>query len=101
MSFNDSGFGESPNQGYSDNRGYGGGRRFDDRPKPVETGKEYDVSITEISRKGDGIARVEGFVIFVKGGQVGQNTKVKITQVGGRFATANVVGEGTSQPATE
>jgi len=101
VSFNDPGFGESPNQGYSGNRGYGGGRRFDDRPKPVETGKEYDVSITEISRKGDGIARVEGFVIFVKGGQVGQNTKVKITQVGGRFATANVVGEGTSQPATE
>ena len=101
MSFNDPGFSESPNQGYSGNRGYGGGRRFDDRPKPVETGKEYDVSITEISRKGDGIARVEGFVIFVKGGQVGQNTKVKITQVGGRFATANVVGEGTSQPATE
>ena len=101
MSFNDPGFGESPNQGYSGNRGYGGGRRFDDRPKPVENGKEYDVSITEISRKGDGIARVEGFVIFVKGGQVGQNTKVKITQVGGRFATANVVGEGTSQPATE
>src|SRR2546428_13604440 len=96
MSYNEGGFGES-----SENRGYGGGRRFDDRPKPVETGKEYDVSITEISRKGDGIARVEGFVIFVKGGQVGQNTKVKIKQVGGRFATANVVGEGTSQPATE
>ncbi len=101
MSFNDSGFGESPNQGYGGNRGYGGGRRFDDRPKPVETGKEYDVSITEISRKGDGIARVEGFVIFVKGGQVGQNAKVKITQVGGRFATADVVGKGTPQPATE
>src|SRR2546427_10021594 len=108
MSYNEGGFGESSeNRGYGGNRGYGSGRRygdgrrFDDRPKPVETGKEYDVSITEISRKGDGIARVEGFVIFVKGGQVGQNTKVKITQVGGRFATANVVGEGTSQPATE
>ena len=114
MSFNDSGFGESPGQGYGRNRGYGGGRRFrdggqrfgggrrfDDRPKPVETGKEYDVSITEISRKGDGIARVEGFVIFVKGGQVGQNTKVKITQVGERFATADLVGEGTSPPEAE
>ena len=101
MSFNDSGFGESRNQGYGGNRGYGGGRRFDDRPKPVETGKEYDVSITEISRKGDGIARIEGFVIFVKGGQVGQNTKVKITQVGGRFATADVIGEGTPRQTTE
>jgi len=107
VSFNDSGFGESQNQGYSGNRGYGGrrrfggGRRFDDRPKPVETGKEYDVSITEISRKGDGIARIEGFVIFVKGGQVGQNVKVKITQVGGRFATADLAGQGTPQPAAE
>jgi predicted RNA-binding protein with TRAM domain len=111
VSFNDSGFGDSPNQGYNGNRGYGsgrrfggrrfGGRRFDDRPKPVETGKEYDVSITEISRKGDGIARVEGFVIFVKGGQVGQNAKVKITQVGGRFATAELVGQGTPQAASE
>ena len=103
MSFNDSGFGESPSREYGRDRRFGGSRRFEDdnRPKPVETGKEYDVSITEISRKGDGIARVEGFVIFVKGGQVGQNAKIKITQVGGRFATADVVGEGTPQPATE
>ena len=100
MSYNEGGFGESSdNRGYSGNRDYGGGRRFDDRPKPVETGKEYEVSITEISRKGDGIARVDGFVIFVKGGQVGQNAKVKITQVGGRFATADLIGEGSSQPA--
>jgi len=100
MSYNEGGFGEgSDNRGYGGNRGNCGGRRFDDRPKPVETGKEYDVSITEISRKGDGIARVDGFVIFVKGGQVGQNTKVKVTQVGGRFATAEVIGEGSPQPA--
>jgi hypothetical protein len=85
VSYNDDGgFGESPNREYDGNRSYGrnrdyrrdrrfgGGRRFDDnRPKPVEADKEYDVSITEISRKGDGIARVESFVIFVKGGQVG------------------------------
>ena len=25
-------------------------------PKPVEVGKEYDVAIQEISRRGDGIA---------------------------------------------
>jgi predicted RNA-binding protein with TRAM domain len=112
VSFNDSGFGENPGHGRNREDGggrrfrdsgqrFGGGRRFDDRPKPVETGKEYDVSITEISRKGDGIARVEGFVIFVKGGQAGQNTKVKITQVGERFATADLIGEGTTQPEAE
>jgi len=60
-------------------------------PKPVEKDKEYDVKITEISRKGDGIARIQGFVIFVKGGQVGQECKVKISQVSNRFATAEIV----------
>lgn len=72
----------------------GGGNRFGGggfAPKPVETGKEYDVQVTEISRKGDGIARVQGFVVFVKNGQVGQNVKVKVTNVGNRFAIAEPV----------
>jgi predicted RNA-binding protein with TRAM domain len=59
--------------------------------KPVETGKEYDVQITEISRKGDGIARIQGFVIFVKDGKVGQNAKIRISQIGPRFATAEII----------
>ncbi len=91
MSYNEGGFGRS-NRGYSGGRRFGGNRRFDDnKPKPVETGKEYDVSVTEISRKGDGIARIEGFVIFVKNGRTGQNAKVKILEVGQRFATAEIV----------
>jgi predicted RNA-binding protein with TRAM domain len=73
------------------NRFGGGGSGGSFGPKPVETGKEYDVQITETSRKGDGIARVQGFVIFVKDGKVGQNTKVKVTNVGARFATAEIV----------
>jgi len=91
MSYNEGGYGRS-NRGYGGGRRFGGGgRRFDDTPKPVEVGKEYDVSITEISRKGDGIARVEGFVIFVKNGKAGQNAKVRILEVGQRFASAEIV----------
>ena len=60
-------------------------------PKPVEVGKEYDVDITEISRQGDGIARVQGFVIFVQNGKVGSNIKVKVTQVGDRSAKATII----------
>ena len=85
---------------YGRDRGYGGGRFGGQRgfggPKPVESGKEYDVEITEISRQGDGIARVQGFVIFVKGGKVGQKTKVRITNVGARFATGEVVSGGSA-----
>jgi predicted RNA-binding protein with TRAM domain len=76
---------------------YGGFRRNDNfGPKPVETGKEYDVQITEVSRKGDGIARIQGFVIFVKNGKVGQNAKIRVVQVGNRFATAEIVDGTTS-----
>jgi predicted RNA-binding protein with TRAM domain len=79
---------------------YGGFRRNDNLgPKPVETGKEYEVQITEISRKGDGIARIQGFVIFVKEGKVGQNAKIRVIQVGNRFAIAEIV-DGTSSTSS-
>lgn len=69
----------------SEERGRG---RFN---KPVEEGKEYEVDIKEISRRGDGVARIEGFVIFVPQAKPGDHLKVKITQVGPRFATAEIV----------
>jgi predicted RNA-binding protein with TRAM domain len=80
-------------------RGRFGGSRFGG-PKPVESGKEYDVQVTEISRKGDGVARVQGFIIFVKGGRVVQKTKVRVTHVGDRFATAETI-DGKEQQQVE
>jgi predicted RNA-binding protein with TRAM domain len=77
-------------------RGRFGGSRFGG-PKPVESGKEYDVQVTEISRKGDGVARVQGFIVFVKGGRVGQKTRVRVTHVGDRFATAETIDGGEQQ----
>jgi predicted RNA-binding protein with TRAM domain len=58
---------------------------------PVEVGKEYDVDITEINRQGDGIARVQGFVVFVQNGKVGSNIKINVTQIGDRSAKATIV----------
>jgi predicted RNA-binding protein with TRAM domain len=77
--------------GYSSGGGYG--------PKPVEVGKEYDVEVTELSRRGDGVAKIQGFIIFVKGAKVGDKVKIKVETVGPRFATAAVVGGSTSTPA--
>jgi predicted RNA-binding protein with TRAM domain len=37
---------------------------------------------------GRGIARVQGFVVFVKNGKVGNKVKVKVTEVADRFAKA-------------
>jgi predicted RNA-binding protein with TRAM domain len=86
----DSGYGRGRGRSYggSGNRGF---NRGSPAPKPVEVGKEYEVDVTEISRQGDGIARVQGFVVFVKNGKVKQNVKVKVEQVGNRFATASLV----------
>lgn len=76
-------------------REYGGGGsrgfRGPPRPKPVEEGKEYEVEVTDVSREGDGVAKVQGFVVFVKSGKAGQKVKVKIDQVGNRFAKATIV----------
>jgi predicted RNA-binding protein with TRAM domain len=83
-------------RGYGGGGGYGRDRGFGG-PKPVETGKEYDVQISEISRQGDGIARIQGFVIFVKGAKVGEKTKIRVTNVGARFATAEKASGGSGQ----
>jgi predicted RNA-binding protein with TRAM domain len=50
----------------------------------------YEVNIPEISSKGDGIARIQGFIIFVKNGKVQNKIKVKVTEVRDRFAKASI-----------
>ena len=58
---------------------------------PVEVGKEYEVSIEDIAREGDGIARVEGFVIFVPDTKVGDSAKIEIDKVMRRFAVGHKI----------
>ena len=60
-------------------------------PAPVEVGKEYDVEIQDIAREGDGIARVEGFVIFVPEAKVGDKAKIQVDKVMRRFAIGHKV----------
>jgi len=77
------------------NRSYGSrgfrGRGFFSRPAPVKEGEEYEADITELSRRGDGIAKIEGFIIFVSGAKTGDHVKFKITRVARRFATAEIL----------
>jgi len=60
-------------------------------PKPVELEKEYDVTIQEISRLGQGIARIKGFVIFVPDTKPSDRLRVKITRISETFAEAEVL----------
>jgi len=60
--------------------------------KPVEVGKEYEADIIDKSRRGDaGIAKIQGFVVFVSDAKPGEHVKFKVTRVGNRFATAEIV----------
>jgi len=83
--------------GFGGSRG-GSGGGFGSFKKPVEVGKEYNVTISDTSRRGEGIAKIDGFVIFVPGTRMGQSTRIKVTQVSERFANGQVV-EGSSSAA--
>lgn len=58
---------------------------------PVEVGKEYDVKIEDIAREGDGIARIDGFVIFVADTKVGDEARIQIDKVMRRFAIGHKI----------
>ncbi len=67
-----------------------GSRRFS-QPVPVKEGEEYDITIETVGRKGDGIAKIQNFIVFVPDTKAGDKVKVRITGIGGSFATASVV----------
>jgi predicted RNA-binding protein with TRAM domain len=75
---------------YGDNRGSYSSGGFESSA-PVEAGKTYEVEIEDISRQGDGIARVEGFVIFVSETKVGDKVSITIDRVMRKFAIAHKV----------
>lgn len=58
---------------------------------PVVEGETYDVTIQDIARQGDGIARIEGFVVFVPNTRVGDEVQIKVGRVLPKFAFATVV----------
>ena len=72
-------------------------------PKPVEEGQVYDITIESVGAKGDGIGKINGFVVIVPKGQQGQTVKVKITTVRPKFAFGEIVGESvaTETPNTD
>jgi predicted RNA-binding protein with TRAM domain len=55
-------------------------------PKPVKPGDEVDLTIEAVAAKGDGIAKKDGFVIFIKGAAQGEVVRARIVDVKARFA---------------
>jgi len=66
-----------------------GPRRFP--PKPVKIDEEYEVDIKEMSQRGDGIARIEGFVVFVPQTKTGEHVRIRVTRISRKFAEAELI----------
>jgi len=61
-------------------------------PKDViEEGETYELRIDSVERKGDGIARVDKFMIFVPGTAKGDIVRAKIKKISGTLAFSEVV----------
>lgn len=58
---------------------------------PVSEGQELEVEILSRGEKGDGIARVSGFVVFVPEAEAGTKARVKVRKVMKRFAVGELV----------
>ncbi|MDR3292213.1 MAG: TRAM domain-containing protein [Methanobrevibacter sp.] len=61
-----------------------------ERSCPVDVGKIYDLKIEDQGKDGDGIARIDGFVIFVPGAEVGQEVSVKINATRRKFGFGEI-----------
>ncbi|HLD12768.1 MAG TPA: TRAM domain-containing protein [Candidatus Nanoarchaeia archaeon] len=84
---------------YGDRPHFNGGQRSF---APVKPGEVYDVTIEAVGEKGDGIAKIRGFVIFIPGVKQGEQVKIKINKVLRKVAFGEVVNDGTAvteQPA--
>ena len=64
---------------------------MDERTAPVKEGEQYEVHIDSVGGKGDGIARVKGFVLFVPNTKEGDFVMVKVTKVLEKVGFAEVV----------
>lgn len=82
--------------------GYGGGGGFRGPQQsfaPVKVGDELDVVIDAVGGKGDGLAKKDGFVLFVPNTKEGDRVKIRVTKVLRKVGFAEVIGEGSGAPA--
>ncbi|MEF8757450.1 MAG: TRAM domain-containing protein, partial [Halobacteriales archaeon] len=58
---------------------------------PVRAGDRLTVEIEDVGSEGDGIAKVEGYTLFVSGAEEGESVDVEVTDVKPRFGFAERV----------
>jgi predicted RNA-binding protein with TRAM domain len=67
----------------------------------VKVGDELEVTIEAVGVKGDGIAKKDGFVLFIPNTKAGQKLKIRVTKVLRKVGFAEAVGGATAAPAAD
>lgn len=78
--------------------------RSDFRPRnfaPVKVGDELNVKIEAVGEKGDGIAKKDGFVLFVPSAKQGDEVRIRVTRVLQKVGFAEVIGEKSGSEESE
>jgi 23S rRNA (uracil1939-C5)-methyltransferase len=72
---------------YEGRRGHGKGFKR----CPVVLGEELEVEISELSLKGEGVAKSQGFVIYVADAKPGERVKIRVIRITEKAAIGQVV----------
>jgi translation initiation factor 2 subunit 2 len=57
----------------------------------ISEGMTYEVTIKDIGKKGDGVAFLDKYIIYVPGSIKGSTVKIKIQKISGTVAFARLV----------
>ena len=72
---------------YEGRRGHGkGSKRY-----PVQIGEVFEVDIIECSPKEEGIAKVQGLVVYVPKAKLGNHIEIRISHMDGKTAKAEII----------
>ena len=62
--------------------------RQEEAPEKLAAGKEMDVQVQELSKRGDGVVRQGVYIIYVPGVRAGDRVKIRVEKVAGTVAFA-------------
>lgn len=68
---------------------------------PVQVGEEYDVKIETVGSKGDGVAKIKGYVVFVQNVKEGDEIKIRITKALDKVGFGEVIPKNEPKAAEE
>ena len=63
------------------------------KSRPVKLGEKLEVDIVELSSKEEGIAKVQGFVIYVPNAKPGDHVRIRISKVSSMSANGEIIGQ--------